>query len=72
LRFGPLAWGVQFHPELDAEVMRQYIEARRPALIQENFDVESAERSVREAPAGAEVIERFLRVAAESALRRAS
>ena len=72
LRFGPLAWGVQFHPELDAEVMRQYIAARRPALLQENFDVESAERSVREAPAGAEVIERFLRVAAESALRRAS
>jgi GMP synthase (glutamine-hydrolysing) len=72
LRFGPFAWGVQFHPELDAEVMRQYIEARRPALIQESFDVESAERSVREAPAGAAVIERFLRVAAESGLRRAS
>jgi hypothetical protein len=52
--------------------MRQYIEARRPALIQESFDVESAERSVREAPAGAAVIERFLRVAAESGLRRAS
>ena len=72
LRFGPLAWGVQFHPELDAEVMRQYIEARRPALLQESFDVESAERSVREAPAGAAVIDRFLRVAAESRLRRAS
>jgi GMP synthase (glutamine-hydrolysing) len=72
LRFGPLAWGVQFHPELDAEVMRQYIEARRPALIQENFDVESAERGVCEAPAGAAVIESFLRVAAENRLRRAS
>jgi GMP synthase (glutamine-hydrolysing) len=72
VRFGPLAWGVQFHPELDAAVMRQYIEARRPALLAENFDVAATERSVREAPAAAAIIERFLQVASESRLRRAS
>jgi len=72
VRFGPLAWGVQFHPELDAAVMRQYIEVRRPGLLAESFDVESAERSVREAPEAAAVIERFLRVASENRLQRAS
>jgi len=72
VRFGPLAWGVQFHPELDAAVMRQYIEARRLALLAENFDVDGAERNVREAPAAAAIIERFLRFASESRLRRAS
>jgi len=72
VRFGPRAWGVQFHPELDAAVMSQYIEARRPALLAEGFDVDTAERSVQEAPAAAAIIERFLQVASESRLRRAS
>src|SRR5690606_28188241 len=29
VRFGPWAWGVQFHPELDADVLRDYFVARR-------------------------------------------
>jgi GMP synthase (glutamine-hydrolysing) len=63
VRFGPSAWGVQFHPEIDAQVMRFYFEARRAALLIERFDVEAAERAVVDAPEGAGVIERFLRVA---------
>lgn len=35
LHFGARSWGVQFHPEFDAAVMRAYIEARRDALIAE-------------------------------------
>jgi GMP synthase (glutamine-hydrolysing) len=63
VRFGPSAWGVQFHPELDAEVMRDYFAARRTTLLAEGFDVESSERALRDAPDGAQVVERFLRVA---------
>lgn len=63
VRFGPSAWGVQFHPELDAEVMRYYFEARRPLLSAEGFDVAAAERTIGDAPEGAWVIERFLRLA---------
>jgi GMP synthase (glutamine-hydrolysing) len=63
VRFGPSAWGVQYHPELDAEVMRYYFEARRPLLQAEGWDVEAAERAVRDAPEGARVIERFLQLA---------
>jgi GMP synthase (glutamine-hydrolysing) len=72
VRFGPLAWGVQFHPEIDAAIMRQYIEARRPGLLAEGFDVDRAERGLGEAPEAAAVIDRFLRVASESRLQRAS
>jgi GMP synthase (glutamine-hydrolysing) len=63
VRFGPSAWGVQYHPEIDAGVLRCYFEARRAALLLEGLDVEAAERAVVDAPEGALVIERFLRVA---------
>lgn len=63
VRFGPSAWGVQYHPELDAEVMRYYYDARRAVLSAEGLDVAAAERAVRDAPEGARVIERFLALA---------
>jgi len=63
LRFGPNAWGVQFHPEIDAEVLRCYFAARRATLLAEGFDVAASERELRDAPAAAGVIERFLRLA---------
>jgi GMP synthase (glutamine-hydrolysing) len=63
VRFAPSAWGVQFHPELDADVMRCYFQARRSVLGAEGMDVEAAERAVTDAPEGARVIERFLRLA---------
>lgn len=70
LRFGPSAWGVQFHPEIDGEVMRHYLEARRPALLAEGFDWAAAERTAADAPGAAAVIERFLDVASSSARAR--
>jgi len=63
VRFGPSAWGVQFHPELDAEVMRCYFRARRSLLQAEGVDAEAGERAVLDAPEGAGVVERFLRLA---------
>jgi GMP synthase (glutamine-hydrolysing) len=65
VRFGPRAWGVQHHPEIDAPVLRQYIAARRPALLAEGLDAAAIERDVQEAPRAAAVIERFLWLASE-------
>lgn len=31
VRYAPRAWGLQFHPEFSAEIMRGYLDARRPA-----------------------------------------
>lgn len=63
VRFARSAWGVQYHPELDAEVMRLYLVARRETLIAEGVDVDACERAVEEAPHGSRVIERFLQLA---------
>lgn len=64
LRFGPSAWGVQFHPEIDAETLGDYFAARRPTLLAEGFDVDAGERALRDAPEATRLITRFLSLAA--------
>jgi GMP synthase (glutamine-hydrolysing) len=63
LRFGPAAWGVQYHPELDGEVMRHYFAARREVLLAEGRDVDAAWLAASDTPDAAALIERFLRAA---------
>lgn len=41
IRFSPTCYGVQFHPEFDAEVMRGYISSRRSILENEGFSVDA-------------------------------
>jgi GMP synthase (glutamine-hydrolysing) len=58
-RFGPSAWGVQFHPEFDADIMRGYLEARRKEVLAEGIDATALERAVEECPDGVAVLRRF-------------
>jgi len=53
------AWGVQFHPEFDAYVMRRYIEERRGLLTAENIDADVQLAAVEECPDGATLLRRF-------------
>jgi GMP synthase (glutamine-hydrolysing) len=57
--FGNAAWGVQFHPEFDAHVMRRYLEERRELLVAEELDVDARLRAVEECPDAAGVLRRF-------------
>jgi GMP synthase (glutamine-hydrolysing) len=57
--FGPRQWGVQFHPEFDAPIMRGYIESRRSVLIEEGFDPDRLLAAVEPTPAASRVLERF-------------
>lgn len=41
IRFSPTCYGVQYHPELDREIMTGYVEARREVLRAERFDIEA-------------------------------
>lgn len=59
LRFGERAWGVQFHPEFDADVIRAYLVARREILRDEGLDPEGLERRVVETPDGPRLLRRF-------------
>jgi GMP synthase (glutamine-hydrolysing) len=56
---GARAWGVQFHPEFDADVIRGYIEGRRDALLAEGLDPERLLADVAETPESASLLRRF-------------
>ncbi len=57
--WGTRAWGVQFHPEFDADVMRAYLEARGEILRGEGIDPDPLVRDVTETPQGPELLRRF-------------
>jgi GMP synthase (glutamine-hydrolysing) len=59
IRFGDLAWGVQFHPEFDADIMRGYLEGRRDVLIEEGMDPDALLHAVRDSGHGTAVLRRF-------------
>jgi GMP synthase (glutamine-hydrolysing) len=60
LRFGERAWGVQFHPEFDEQVMREYVSTRRELLAQEGRDPAAMLAEIRAAEAGRLVLRRFV------------
>jgi GMP synthase (glutamine-hydrolysing) len=57
--FGERAWGVQFHPEFDADVMRSYLDERREVLEREGLDPEGLTRAVRDCPESTALLRRF-------------
>jgi len=57
--FGTAAWGVQFHPEFDAHVMKRYIEERRELLVAEGINTDDRLNGVEESPDGTAVLRRF-------------
>lgn len=59
LAYGPRQWGVQFHPEFNAEIVRAYVDARRDALMSEGIDPDERIASVVETPRMTEVLRRF-------------
>lgn len=55
------AWGVQFHPEVDGEIMRAYIEVRGALLRGEGLPYDELLARAANTPAGAEVLRAFVR-----------
>jgi len=60
VRFGEAAWGVQFHPEIDRDVMRIYLEERRELIRAEGGDPEALLARVDEGAFGRGVLGTFL------------
>lgn len=58
-RLGDCAWGVQFHPEFDAAIMRSYIDEQGQELEAEGQDISSLRCGVIETPHAAMVLRRF-------------
>lgn len=59
LYFGGRSWGVQFHPEFDASIMRCYVQARSDLLDGEGFDSTAILENVGDTCAGDTVLKRF-------------
>jgi GMP synthase (glutamine-hydrolysing) len=60
------AWGVQFHPEFDAEVMGQYLRDRWDSLAEEGLDPERLNANLSDAVSGRAVLRRFVAAVASS------
>lgn len=56
-------WGVQFHPEFSADVMRAYIDEDSEALALAGFDTGALRNSVIDHPYGQLLLRRFLSLA---------
>lgn len=66
IRFGERAWGVQFHPEFDDAVMREYVDARRGILAQEGCDADALLAGAADTPESRELFQRFLELVARN------
>lgn len=61
-RFGKHAWGVQFHPEFDADAMRGYIEMLAGELASMGADAKTMRERVVDTDAAASLLGRFARI----------
>jgi GMP synthase (glutamine-hydrolysing) len=62
---GSNAWGVQFHPEFDAEVVRAYIRHHAEALSAEGQNPEKLLAATMDTPYGGRILERFATLVTE-------
>lgn len=56
---GPHAWAVQFHPELDADAIRGYIEGRREIIAREGQDPDALLARTADTDHGHQLLRRF-------------
>lgn len=62
-RFGPAAWGTQFHPEFDAAIMAGSIDVYADAIARAGFAVPDLRAANRECPQGTVLLRRFASLA---------
>ena len=57
--FGKRAFGTQFHPEFDAEIVRSYIDERRVEIESEGLDPDGLQMTARDSRVGGLLLRRF-------------
>lgn len=66
VRFSPLIWGVQFHPEFDAPIMKSYIIEQEEELSALGFDIEMLLEEVVDTSASNALLEAFVQISLKS------
>ncbi|MGK2905196.1 MAG: glutamine amidotransferase [Desulfuromonadales bacterium] len=64
-RLGGCAWGVQFHPEFDSHIMRDYIMAQTDRLTRDGQDVNALLQALQETPDANGILATFAQLASE-------
>lgn len=59
-RIGANTWGIQFHPEFDAHILRAYIRERKSDIEQEGLDVQGLLMEVEDTPVSASLLSKFV------------
>jgi len=57
---GDCVWGIQFHPEFDAEITRAYIQEHREKLMKDGHDPERLISMCIDTPYGSALLQRFV------------
>jgi GMP synthase (glutamine-hydrolysing) len=68
VRFAPRAWGLQFHPEFDAEVMADYLTLDGAALSRQGNDPSALCADLLPTPVAGSLLRRFTRLAGNGKL----
>jgi GMP synthase (glutamine-hydrolysing) len=55
-------WGLQFHPEFNAEILRKYIQHDKKQLEKDGYDTEKILGSISDNPYGKIILKRFLEI----------
>ncbi|OQX82857.1 hypothetical protein B6D60_11470 [candidate division KSB1 bacterium 4484_87] len=55
----PFTWGIQFHPEFDAEILRYYVHRSEKKLREEEQDFEAILDQIQETPESTKFLHRF-------------
>ena len=60
-RVGEWAYGVQFHPEIDGDVMRGYVKAREPIIRDEGLPFDLIHSNITDGPHGTMLLQNFVK-----------
>ena len=60
IRFAERCYGVQFHPEFDRWVMRQFVAARSEQIVAEGGNPMALNQRAQETPAGPQLLRQFV------------
>jgi GMP synthase (glutamine-hydrolysing) len=72
VRFAERAWGVQFHPEFDAEIMASYLSLTGEQLSKYGFDPAALRQGLRTTPVAQTLLQRFSNLMAGSTSLRSN
>ncbi len=65
-RLGASAWGVQFHPEFSADIMRAYFDEQTASLLREGIDVTELQAAICNTDAANTLLKRFMTLVQEA------